>query len=80
LADGRVYGVLPYNWYTQNFGSILADAWYVGKVLYPEQFEDVDPVKKADEIYDFLLSAKVYAAMDALFGNKAFKPVDLGAK
>ena len=80
VADGRVYGVLPYNWYSQNFGSILADAWYVGKVLYPEQFEDVDPVKKADEIYEFLLSAKVYAAMDALFRNKAFKPVDLGAK
>ena len=80
VADGRVYGVLPYNWYTQNFGSILADAWYVGKVLYPAQFADVDPVKKADEVYEFLLSAKVYAEMDALFYNKAFKPVDLGAK
>ncbi|MCW8800016.1 MAG: iron ABC transporter substrate-binding protein, partial [Desulfobacter sp.] len=80
VADGRVYGVLPYNWYSQNFGSILADAWYVGKVLYPEQFEDVDPVKKADEIYEFLLSAKVYAAMDVLFRNKAFKPVDLRAE
>nr|WP_320191459.1 iron ABC transporter substrate-binding protein [uncultured Desulfobacter sp.] len=80
VIDGRVYGVLPYNWYTQNFGSILADAWYVGKVLYPDQFADVDSAKKADEIYDFLLSAKVYADMDALFQNKAFKPVDLGAK
>jgi iron complex transport system substrate-binding protein len=72
--------VLPYNWYTQNFGSILADAWYVGKVLYPDQFADVDPAAKADEIYQFLLSANVYAAMDNLFHNKAFKPVDLGAK
>ncbi len=80
VANGQVYGVLPYNWYTQNFGSILADAWYVGKVLYPDQFKDVDPVTKADEIYQFLLSAKVYAVMDALFRNKAFKPVDLGAK
>lgn len=80
VADGRVYGVLPYNWYSQNFGSILADAWYVGKVLYPDPFADVDPVAKADEIYQFLLSTKVYAAMDDLFYNKAFKPVDLGAK
>jgi len=80
VADGRVYGVLPYNWYSQNFGSILADAWYVGKVLYPDQFADVDPAAKADEIYEFLLSTKVYAAMDDLFHNKAFKPVDLGAK
>ena len=80
VANGRVYGVLPYNWYTRNFGSILADAWYVGKVLYPDRFADVDPAGKADEIYEFLLSAKVYAEMDALFRNKAFKPVDLGAK
>ncbi|WP_020587855.1 iron ABC transporter substrate-binding protein [Desulfobacter curvatus] len=80
VLNGRVYGVLPYNWYTQNFGSILADAWYVGKVLYPDQFADVDPAKKADEIYDFLLSANVYADMDALFRNTAFKPVDLGSK
>jgi iron complex transport system substrate-binding protein len=80
VAASRVYGVLPYNWYSQNFGSILADAWYVGKVLYPDQFADVDPSAKADEIYGFLLSAKVYAAMNDLFHNKAFKPVDLGAK
>jgi iron complex transport system substrate-binding protein len=80
VATGRVYGVLPYNWYSQNFGSVLADAWYVGKVLYPDQFADVDPAAKADEIYEFLLSAKVYAAMDDLFHHKAFKPVDLGAK
>ena len=80
VATGQVYGVLPYNWYTQNFGSILADAWYVGKVLYPDQFADVDPAGKADEIYQFLLSARVYADMDALFKNKAFKPVDLGDK
>jgi iron complex transport system substrate-binding protein len=40
----------------------------------------VDPAAKADEIYQFLLSANVYAAMDNLFHNKAFKPVDLGAK
>ncbi len=80
VAAGRVYGVLPYNWYAQNSGSILADAWYVGKILYPEQFADIDPEKKADDIYEFLLSARVYKDMDQLFYGKAFKPVDLGDK
>jgi len=27
---------------------MIADAYYVGKVLYPEQFTDVDPEKKAE--------------------------------
>ncbi|WP_207259973.1 iron ABC transporter substrate-binding protein [Desulfovibrio sp. Huiquan2017] len=75
VKDGRVYGVLPYNWYTQNFGSILADAYYIGKVLYPDRFTDVDPAAKADEIYTFLVGKPVFKDMDALFHGLAFKPV-----
>lgn len=77
VKRGQVYGVLPYNWYTQNFGSILADAWYAGKVLYPERFQDISPKEKADEIYAFLLSARVFGEMNARFKNMAFAPVPL---
>jgi len=28
VQNGNVFGVLPYNWYTQNFGSILANAYF----------------------------------------------------
>jgi iron complex transport system substrate-binding protein len=75
VKDGRVYGVLPYNWYTQNFGSILADAYFIGKVLYPDRFADVDPAAKADEIYTFLVGKPVFKDMDALFHGMAFQPV-----
>lgn len=75
VKEGRVYGVLPYNWYTQNFGSILADAFFIGKVLYPDRFKDVDPAAKADEIYTFLVGKPVFKDMDALFQGMAFKPV-----
>jgi iron complex transport system substrate-binding protein len=75
VRQGRVFGVLPYNWYSQNFGSILADAYYVGKVLYPKQFKDVEPAGKADEIYAFLVGKPVFAQMDAAFQGMAFKPV-----
>ncbi len=78
VKTGQVYGVLPYNWYTRNFGSILADAWYIGKVLYPGQFEDIDPGRKADEIYEFLVSAPVFNQMNALFKEMAFQPVVRG--
>lgn len=72
VARGQVFGVLPYNWYTQNFGSILADAWFVGKILYPEQFEDVAPDAQADRIYTFLLGAPLFDQMNRMFQNKAF--------
>ena len=39
--------------YYNNIETALADIYYVGKVLYPEQFADIDPVEKADEIYSF---------------------------
>ncbi len=77
VRRGRVFGVLPYNWYAQNFGSILADAYYVGTVLYPRQFKDVEPAAKADEIYTFLVGKPVFKEMDAAFLGMAFKPVAL---
>lgn len=75
VKRGRVYGLLPYNWYSQNYGSILADAYFVGKVLYPERFKDVDPAAQADAIYAFLVGKPVFGEMDRLFGGQAFKPV-----
>ena len=77
VRQGRVYGLLPYNWYTQNFGSILADAFYLGKCLYPNHFKDVDPLAKADEIYIFLVGQPVFDRMDQAFGNLVFKKIPL---
>lgn len=73
----EIFGVLPYNWYTQNFGSILADAWYIGKILYPKQFSDIVPEKKADQIYTFLLSKSVFEQMKASFKQMVFERIEL---
>jgi iron complex transport system substrate-binding protein len=69
IKNGRVYGVMPYNWYANNYDTVLADAYYIGKTLYPEQFADVDPAQKADEIYTFLDGKPVYSDMKTLFGG-----------
>ena len=69
VKNGRVYGVMPYNWYANNYDTVLADAYYVGKTLYPEQFTDVDPALKADEIYTMLDGKPVYGDMKTLFGG-----------
>jgi iron complex transport system substrate-binding protein len=54
VRQNEVYGVFPYNYYTNNFESILANAYYIGSVLYPERFSDIDPMHKAEEICTFL--------------------------
>ena len=75
VKAGRVYGVIPYNWYAQNFGSTLANAFYVGKILYPERFSDIDPEKTADRIFRFLVDAPVFKQMDNGFDGQLFDRV-----
>lgn len=72
VAEGRVYGVFPYNWYTRNFGSILADAYFIGSVLYPERFADVEPMKKAEEIFRFLVGEPVADRLNENFDGLGF--------
>ena len=77
LKSGHIYAVLPYNLYTTNHGAVLANAYYLGKVLFPEQFSDINPKEKADEIFSFLVGKPVFSALDAMFQGKVFKRVDL---
>ncbi|NCC24934.1 MAG: iron ABC transporter substrate-binding protein [Deltaproteobacteria bacterium] len=72
VKEGRVFGVLPYNWYTTNYGSILADAWFIAKTIHSDRFADVDPVAKADDIYVFLVGKPVFSGMNALFDGLVF--------
>ncbi|HHW43149.1 MAG TPA: iron ABC transporter substrate-binding protein [Desulfotomaculum sp.] len=78
FKTGRVYGQIPYNYYTTNIGTAIADAYYAGKVIYPEQFKDIDPAQKADEIYRFLLGKPVYEQMAKDYGG--FKKLDLAGQ
>jgi iron complex transport system substrate-binding protein len=71
----KVYGLLPYNWYTKNYGSVLANAYFIGKVLYPDRFRDVQPAAKADQIYEFLVGKPVFNQMNAFFDDMAYKAV-----
>ncbi|QLC50610.1 iron ABC transporter substrate-binding protein [Methanolobus zinderi] len=84
VKSGEVYGVLPYNWYTQNHGSVLADAYFAGKLLYPDKFEDVDLEEKTIEIYTFLVAGgdeqkgrEVYENMINVFSVPAFTKMDV---
>lgn len=78
VREGRVFGVLPYNSYSLNFGSVVADAYFVGKTLYPERFEDVDPAAMADEIYTFLVGKPVFQTMNDYFSGRALARIEPG--
>ncbi|MEJ2729848.1 MAG: hypothetical protein P8185_15320 [Deltaproteobacteria bacterium] len=52
---------------------ILSLAYFIGKVLYPQRFKDVEPAARADEIYEFLVGRPVFNQMNALFKNMAFQ-------
>ena len=75
VQTGWVYAQLPYNYYKTNIDTALADAYYLGTILYPAAFADVDPVQKADEIYKALLGHPAYAQMAESFGG--FRPLRL---
>ena len=75
VMEGKIYGVLPYNWYTTNFGSVLANGYYVGKILYPEYYSDIDPEQKADSIYQFLNGKEVFKELDDSFKGLAFSRI-----
>ena len=77
VEEGEVYGLLPYNWYTKNFGSVLADAYYVGKVLYPDHFSDIEPAAMADSIYTFLVGEPVFEELSAAFEGCVFRRLDI---
>jgi len=53
---------------------MIADAYYIGKVLYPEQFSDVDPEKKADEIFTMFVGKPVYTDLKGPLGG--FRKID----
>jgi iron complex transport system substrate-binding protein len=65
----RVYLLFPFNFYMTNIGSALADAYAVGKVLYPQKFADIDPPQRANEIYTFFVGKPVYDNMVKDFGQ-----------
>lgn len=69
VQNGEIYAQLPYNYYNTNIDTAIADAYYLGKILYPAAFVDIDPELKADEIYQALLGRSVYAQMAETFGG-----------
>ncbi len=60
VQKNRVFLTLPYNYYHTNIEIMIADAYFIGRILYPTHFADIEPAKKTDEIFNFFIGLPVY--------------------
>ena len=75
VKNGNVYGLFPYNSYHHNFGSTYSNAYFVGKILYPQRFTDIDPMKKAEAISTFLNGGPSYGILKDQFRGLPFSRI-----
>ena len=76
VQEGKVYSQISFRSSASNLETALADAYYAACVMYPEQFKDVDPVAKAEEIFEKLLGVNPYA--DLKEAGYEFRPIKIG--
>lgn len=76
VQEGRVYSQISFRSFASNLETALADAYYAACVIYPEQFQDVDPIAKAEEIFEKLLGVSPYA--DLKEAGYEFRPIKIG--
>ena len=60
VQEGKVYSQISFRSSASNLETALADAYYAACVMYPQQFQDIDPVEKAGEIFTKLLGSNPY--------------------
>jgi iron complex transport system substrate-binding protein len=75
IKNGRTHVVMPYNNYATNYELVLANAWYIGKVLYPDRFADIDIKEKTNAITQQFLGAKLYDSLTSQ--TQIYKPINL---
>lgn len=77
VKNGNVYSQISFRYNATNTELALADMYYMATVLYPEAFADVDPVEKANEIFETFLGVEnYYSVLEA--GGLSFTQITIG--
>ena len=76
VREGKVYSQISFRSSASNLETALADAYYAACVMYPKQFQDIDPVAKAEEIFAKLLGVNPYD--DLKEAGYEFRPLQIG--
>ncbi len=69
FKNQEVYLQLPYNAYYTNLEIAYANAYYIGKILYPDAFADIDIEAKLNQITTVLLGKEMYDSLIASLGT-----------
>ncbi len=64
IKNGRVYGTMSFNFYSTNIELAFATSYFVGKMIYPDRFQDVDITAKTNEIMTAFLGSSCYDILD----------------
>lgn len=75
VQNGQVYTMPATNAAGPNITYLLINAYHAGKVLYPEQFADIDLEEKAEEIMQVMLGKSFFDEMEA--GGLYYGKIDL---
>lgn len=76
VKNNRVFSLVSYNYNWTNQELAIADAYYVGSVIYPEQFADVDFRAKAEEIFNLMLGCSYLDVLEQ--AGTGFGPLTIG--
>lgn len=68
VRKNHIYRVHPVRFYELNVGTVLANSYYIGEVLYPKQFQDINPVTRSAKIYDAFVGGNPYPELVEAFG------------
>lgn len=77
VQEGKVYSQISFRSSASNLETALADAYYAACIMYPQQFQDIDPVEKAGEIFTRLLGSNPYHDLEE--AGYAFCQITIGA-
>ena len=65
VQNGEVYTMPSFNNYSTNITYCIMNAYFAGKVLYPQQFADIDMKTKSTEIMEEFLGTAFFDDMEA---------------
>jgi len=74
--EGNIYSIMPYNWYNSNVENMLLAGYYMGKILYPDRFADINIEKKAAEIMNNFIGSNPFPQIRER--NHVFRRINFG--
>jgi len=67
VRTGKLFTVLPYNWNSTNYENLLCNTWYIGCLLMPSVFNDIDYEEKSREVYRMFYGIDIFDKADKYY-------------